>query len=147
LARLAKAQADDRVVLDNQWIILGEYGHKLDPSKRPPSAGSKFLKWLLVNFANDRFVSRVNLSPIDADQRRFKEFPPDRTLEDLVDPSDRKFVAASFSHPEKPPILQATDSKWLDWEAALGRHGIRLEVLCRCELEAIRRRQLAVSGT
>ncbi|MGA2556623.1 MAG: hypothetical protein ABSG04_10175, partial [Verrucomicrobiota bacterium] len=93
LARLEKAQADDRVVLDNQWIILGEYGHKLDPSKRPPSAGSKFLKWLLVNLANDRHVSLVKLSPLDKDLTRFKEFPPDRALEDLVDRSDRKFVA------------------------------------------------------
>jgi hypothetical protein len=141
LSRLEKAKASERVVLDNQRIILSEYGHKLDASKRPPSAGSAFLKWLCVNLANDRYVSLVNLSPLDTGKTKFKEFPLDRALEDLVDPSDRKFMAAAFTHPEKPPILESADSKWLGWEADLKRHGIKLEVLCRCELEAIRSRK------
>jgi len=72
---------------------------------------------------------------------KFEEFPADQALEDDFDPDDRKFVAVANAHPEKPPILEAADSKWLGWEAKLALHGIRLEFLCRDELEAIRERK------
>lgn len=139
--RLEKARASELVVLDVQRIILDEYGNKLNPSKRPPSAGSAFFKWLLENQCNPRHTSNVNLTPLDRERTRFTEFPPDSALEAAFDKSDRKFVAAANAHPDEPPILEATDSKWLGWEAALKRHGIQLEVLCRCELESIRRRK------
>jgi len=57
------------------------------------------------------------------------------------DPSDRKFIAVANAHTEKPPILECADSKWLGWEKKLGAHGIRIEVLCRDELEVIRKRK------
>ena len=54
LNRLENAQACEQVVLDHQRMILNEYGNKLNPSKRPPSPGSAFLKWLLVNQCNQQ---------------------------------------------------------------------------------------------
>ena len=86
-------------------------------------------------------MSPVTITPLDQEQTQFAEFPPDAALEAAFDPADRKFVAAANAHPEKPPILESADSKWLGWEPALAAHGIRLEVLCRCELEAIRKRK------
>jgi hypothetical protein len=138
---LEKVQTNEQVVLDHQRIILNEYGNKLNPSKRPPSPGSAFLKWLLVNQCNPRHTAMVNLTPLDGARTRFTEFPPDAALEAAFDPNDRKFASVAHAHPEKPPILESADSKWLGWEAALNRHGIRLEVLCRCELEIIWRRK------
>lgn len=141
--RLKTANEEELVVLDHQRIILEEYGHKLNLSKRPPSPGGAFLKWLLVNQYNPQHVAMVNLTALDREKTRFAEFPPDAALEAAFDPSDRKFVSAAYAHEDKdkPPILESSDTKWLGWEAELKRHGIRLEILCRCELEAIRRRK------
>lgn len=141
LNRLECVKANDQVVLDQQRVILGEYGRKLNPSKRPPSPGGAFLKWLLVNQCNPRHAAMVNLTLLDGDGTRFAEFPLDAALEAAFDPSDRKFAAASYAHPDKPPILESADSKWLSWETGLQRHGIRLDILCRCELEAIWKRK------
>lgn len=141
LNRLENAQAREQVVLDHQRMILNEYGNKLNPSRRPPSPGSAFLKWLLVNQGNSLHTAMINLTPLDKEKTRFAEFPCDADLEAAFDPSDRKFVSAANAHSDKPPILESSDSKWLGWEPQLKRHGIELEVLCRCELEAIRKRK------
>lgn len=142
LEKLEQVRAGRCVVLDHGWIILGEYHNRLDPNMRPPSAGSAFLKWLLQVQAVSKHVSRVAITPRNPlTNTKFEEFPADQALEDDFDPDDRKFVAVANAHPEKPPILEAADSKWLGWEAKLALHGIRLEFLCRDELEAIRERK------
>lgn len=146
LDRLEMTKCAERVVLDDRRLILEEYGHKLNPSKRPPSPGGLFLKWLLVNQSNPKHTACVPLTPLNPEQTRFKEFPPDPELEAAFDPSDRKFVAAAYSHPDKPPILESADSKWLGWEGKLKAHNLTLEVLCRCELEEIRRRKTGASS-
>ncbi|MHB8205526.1 MAG: hypothetical protein ACYDHG_17735 [Desulfomonilaceae bacterium] len=40
------------------------------------------------------------------------------------------FVAVAEAHPAKPPILQATDCKWLGWKNALEKEGIIVNFLC-----------------
>ena len=141
LNRLENVQANEQVVLDHQRMILNEYGNKLNPSRRPPSPGAAFLKWLLVNQCNPLHTTMVNLTPLDNERTRFAEFPSDAALEAAFDPADRKFVAVASVHSERPPILESADSKWLGWESHLHRHGIRLELLCRSELESIRNRR------
>ena len=140
LLRLEQAKATEQIVLDNKWIILGEYHRKLSPN-RAPTPGSAFLKWLLTVQGVAEHVSFVTITPLDKEQTRFKEFPPDTALEAAFDPADRKFIATANAHPEKPPVLECADSKWLGWEGRLVAHGIHLEVLCRCELETIRQRK------
>lgn len=140
LQRLQLAKATEQIVLDGKWIILGEYHNKLSPN-RAPTPGSAFLKWLLTVQGDAKHVSFVTITPLNEDPTRFAEFPPDEALESEFDPADRKFVAAANAHPEKPPVLECADSKWLGWEQQLASHGIRLEVLCRCELKAIRQRK------
>ena len=66
----------------------------------------------------------------------FESFPNNRGLS-TFDPSDRKFVAVANAHPNKPPILQAADSKWLDWEAPLAAHGLRVDFLCPDDIKRI----------
>jgi hypothetical protein len=87
---------------------------------------------------SDAHVASVDLTPTNAEQTDFVEFPDDEELRADFDPADRKFVAASNAHPDKPPIIESADSKWLGWEERLAEHGITLEFLCQDELEAIR---------
>ena len=140
LSRLERVKSHEQVVLDRAWIILGEYHNKLSPN-HSPTPGSAFLKWLLQVQGVAKHVSQVKITPKNGDQTLFVEFPPDQELEKAFDPADRKFIAASNAHPEKPPVLQSADSKWLAWEKKLAAYGIRLEILCRCELEAIHKRK------
>ena len=125
---LEKLKQRGVVVIDDEYHLLGEYLHKVDVT-RGKQAGAAFLKWLLQNRANTRRVEKVHIT--QTAENRFDEFPADPALEDF-DPSDRKFVAVANAHPEKPPIWQAADSKWLDWWPALQTHDIRVEFLPSC---------------
>jgi hypothetical protein len=75
----------------------------------------------------------VKITPRPEDKTDFDEVPAPLELEDgdHIDPSDRMFLAVAAAHPEHPPIVQATDSKWIGWEAELAKHGIAIEWLCR----------------
>ncbi|MEI8374400.1 MAG: hypothetical protein WCJ35_16370 [Planctomycetota bacterium] len=138
--RLEKVQSDEQVVLDRSWLILGEYGNRLD-ANRQPTPGSAFLKWLLQRKMMPQHVCFVTITAMNEEKTIFTEFPSDAVLLEDFDPADRKFVAVANAHGEKPPILQSADCKWLGWESRLASHGIRLEVLCRDELESIRIRK------
>jgi len=138
--RLQAVQANEQVVLDDGWHILGEYQHKLDANKSP-TPGSAFVKWLLQRQGMAKHVSWVSITPTNSELTTFAEFPQDASLEASFDPADRKFVATANAHPEKPPILESADSKWLGWEERLAFHGISVEILCREELQAIRARK------
>ena len=86
-----------------------------------------FIKWILQNRANSARCNLVRIEPHDG--RGFESFPDEPRLS-AFDGADRKFVAVSAAHAEHPPILQATDSKWLDWLEALKDHGIEVLLLC-----------------
>ena len=145
IERLERARDGETVVVDRQFLILGEYQNKLNPNRRPPGPGDGFVRYLLQNMANATRVAPVDLTPTNDAKTEFTEFPNDAELHRAFDPADRKFVAASNAHPNKPPILEAADSKWLGWEAQLLSLGIRVEFLCRQELETIRQRKSASS--
>lgn len=124
--RLLRIRQSEQVVVDDAFRILGEYQNKLDPD-RGKSVGEAFLKWLLQNQANRNRVHRITLTERAAND--YTEFP-DQALAAEFDPPDRKFVAVAHAHPNKPAVLQATDSKWLRWHARLQTHGVRVEFLC-----------------
>ncbi|MCY4541316.1 MAG: hypothetical protein OXB95_02810 [Rhodobacteraceae bacterium] len=124
-------------VIDTQGLILdagneiyGEYSHKLN--SWGPSIGDRFFKWVHdYRWMLDE-SQRVPINPKDD---TFVEFPSHRDLEDF-DISDRKFVAVANTHEEKPPILQATDSKWWGWKEALADVDIEVCFLCAEYVEA-----------
>ncbi len=123
--RLRQVQTNDILVLDEGWLILNEYMHKLHSSGQP-GVGDAFLKWVLTNKSNPRRCCWVHLTPQgDA----FAEFPGAPDL-DGFDVSDRKFVAAACAHPEHPAILNATDSDWWHYRDALQQHGVRVDFVC-----------------
>lgn len=124
--RLLTMERSGIVVIDDGYRILGEYQNKtrLNP---PKGVGDVFLKWLLRHAGNAARVEQVPLTELPTGF--FAEFP-DAVLQKDFDPPDRKFAAVAHAHPERPPIWQAADSKWLDWWPALLAKGVQVEFLC-----------------
>lgn len=124
--RLQAMEKSGVTVIDDGYRILTEYQHKtsLNP---PKGVGDVFLKFLLRNTGNPTRVEQVSLTELA--QNEFAEFP-DPALQPVFDASDRMFVAVAHAHPDKPPVWQAADSKWLDWWPALQAQGVTVEFLC-----------------
>lgn len=123
--KLLWAQQYGVVVIDDAYRIISEYCNK--PDINGTRTGDAFLKWLLQNQSN---TDRVHQVPInETDPGHFAEFP-DQALQPSFDVSDRKFPAVANAHEKKPPILQATDCKWLNWWLALRAMDIRVEFVC-----------------
>ncbi|HBT77559.1 MAG TPA: hypothetical protein DEB39_11710 [Planctomycetaceae bacterium] len=114
------------LILDEQEEIFEEYLNQLNSSGQP-GLGDAFMKWVCAHRFTDGKCERV---PINKDRREktYDEFPIHEGLKDF-DPSDRKFVAVANAHPEKPPILEGTDSKWWGWKDALADVGIAVVFL------------------
>lgn len=124
--RLQTMQAGGTVVIDDGYRIVGEYLHKSRPNAQK-GAGDVFLKWLLQNTSNSGRVDSVSLTELAPNH--YAEFP-DPALAPQFDAPDRKFAAVAHAHPDKPPVWQAADSKWLDWWPALAAKGVRVDFLC-----------------
>lgn len=120
------------LVLDNRWIILREYMQNL--RSNGADVGDRFLGWLLAN--KDERCDLVAITPIDDSENEFQEFPDDSAL-DGFDPDDRKFIAVACAHPEKPPILQAVDSQWLDFRNAFRQNSVTVEFICEDDIQRL----------
>jgi hypothetical protein len=140
--RLQAVMVGGRIAIDDGYRILREYQHKTTPSagKRP---GDAFVKWLLRNNANAARCVQVSL--VEHAERGFESFPDDHRLADF-DPPDRKFVAVAHAHPDKPPIAQASDSKWLDWAPALKHHGVIVDFLCPSDIQGFDDKKKGLKG-
>lgn len=123
---LQKIQVQHVLVLDNGWHILNEYKHKVNPSGQP-GVGDAFLKWVITNQYNPQCCEQVPITPIGDDN--FAEFPKTPELQKF-DRSDRKFVAVALTHPAKPPIYNAVDSDWREFQEHLTQAGVSVEFLC-----------------
>ena len=93
------------LVIDDGDEIFNEYRGQL-AMQGQPGIGDIFMKWVHDNSWNPDKVKRVSITPSNSS---YEEFPEHDGLVDF-DNSDRKFVAVANAHPDKPPILQATDS-------------------------------------
>ena len=115
------------LVIDEIGEIFEEYSRYLS-FKGAPGLGDKFMKWVHdFQWAPDK-VTRI---PIHRLNGTYKEFPEHDGLKNF-DIHDRKFVAVANEHSDtqKPPIFQATDSKWWAWKDALSEVGITVRFLC-----------------
>lgn len=113
------------LVLDDGGEIFGEYIANLY-LKGQPGVGDAFAKWVNDNQWNTRKVDRVSIT---GNNYSYDEFPEHDGLTKFHH-SDRKFIAVANAHPEKPPVFQATDSKWWEWKDALAEVGITVLFLC-----------------
>ncbi|MCB0534792.1 MAG: hypothetical protein KDD14_21485 [Saprospiraceae bacterium] len=129
-----------KLVIDGQYQVLGEYQHKLNP-KGMPGIGDRFLRWVLTNQTNPNRIKQVNITPQPPSEYAFAEFP--ETLEPVgIDNSDKKFIALAKANQGAAPIVQAADSKWIGWVAALQKEGIEVEFPCYQELQEIFQRKM-----
>lgn len=125
----------ERFAIDDGFLIIKEYQKKLRQDQ--PGVGNEFLKWVLTNYANPARCDRIPIRPRVTDEPNppedYEQFP---SAEDLryFDPPDRKFVAVAATHSERPPILQAMDSKWLGWYQALRAAGVRVRFVCYADV-------------
>lgn len=113
------------LVIDSGDEIFNEYRGNLSMSGQP-GIGDQFMKWVHDNrwkFPDEDRVATTR------NNGSYKEFPHHAGLSDF-DPSDKKFISVANSHPQKPPVLEATDSKWWGWKDALMEVGITVNFLC-----------------
>ncbi|RJR40670.1 MAG: hypothetical protein C4576_20015 [Desulfobacteraceae bacterium] len=113
------------LVMDYGDEIFYEYRQNLS-MKGQPGVGDRFMKWVHDHRWKLPDVDRVRIT---RNGDSYNEFPNHAGLIQF-DNSDRKFVAVANAHPNKPPILQATDSKWWGWKDALAEVGITVHFLC-----------------
>jgi hypothetical protein len=114
-----------RLIIDAGDEIFDEYRQQLS-MKAQPGVGDRFMKWVHDNRWSLPDGQRVIIT---RNGDSYDGFPTHDDLNDF-DGSDRKFVAVANVHAEKPPILQATDSKWWGWKDALAQVGISVRFLC-----------------
>ena len=129
-------RGETKLVIDADWIILDEYSRNLSESGKP-GTGDRFLAWSLRNRTNSEQCEWVSVTPIANLENEFEEFPKDSELANF-DPDDLIFVAVAHEHPQKPPILQAVDSQWLDFRDALLQHGVRVQFICEDDIQRLR---------
>ncbi|MCC6551753.1 MAG: hypothetical protein IT372_01870 [Polyangiaceae bacterium] len=120
------------LVLDDGDRILDEYMSQLCLSGQP-TVGDAFLKWVFSNQAVEGSCEKVQITAISEEEQIFQEFPTDPALA-AFDRSDRKFVAVACAHPARPAILEATDTKWVDWSVPLSRAGVDVRFVCYHEI-------------
>ena len=113
------------LVIDAGDEIFDEYRQQLS-MKGQPGVGDRFMKWVHDHRWDAAKVTQVQIA---RNGDSYDEFPDHVGLKNF-DPSDRKFVAVANAHSEKPPIMQATDSKWWGWKNALAGVGITVHFLC-----------------
>ena len=125
-------RGEEKLVLDNRWVILREYMQNL--RSNGADVGDRFLGWILAN--KDRLCDLVPITPVDGAENEFEEFPDDPALNDF-DPDDRKFIAIAIAHSERPPILQAVDSGWWDFRDAFRRNGVTVAFICEADIQRL----------
>jgi len=124
--KLIQIQSEQRTLLDDKMLIMGEYRRNLSQSGQP-GVGDAFFKWLWENQANEQHCRTVPLT-VHAD-RGFVEFPDDARLSSF-DLSDRKFVAVALASGTDPQVLNASDTDWWHDRQTLAEHGIQIVFLC-----------------
>lgn len=114
-----------KIVLDLEGEIQGEYHRNLN-LRGQPGVGDRF--YLAVINSAPRLVERVSLPK--QGNGEYDDFPNDPAL-NLFHQDDRKFAA--LSRKERIPVVNATDSDWVNYKGALERNGVSIKFICGCD--------------
>jgi hypothetical protein len=116
------------LLLDDQFLILGEYMNNL-PTDGQPGVGAEFLMWALTNQKHPSRCEITHITKTNSSDVSFVEFPDDPALTGF-DPSDRKFIAVAAAACPIPEVWQALDGKWRNFATCLKSHGIVVIFFC-----------------
>jgi hypothetical protein len=116
------------VCIDSGSRFFNEYFRHANRSGEP-GLGDAFVKWLWERQAHPLHCERVEITPKPEDPDAFVEFPDDPELSGFHC-DDRKFVAVALGSRYQPAILNATDTDWWHFKAALEKHKISVRFLC-----------------
>lgn len=105
------------IAVDDQHLIFGEYFRLLSQQSAPFDLLTRLIR-------QERVLTRK------IDVYEGVAVLPDALERIVHDRNDRKFVAVTLAFSTPPPIVNATDSDWADWERALQDHGIEVLQLC-----------------
>jgi hypothetical protein len=128
---LNRLVAEGRIVIDDAWEILGEYGRNLSPSGQP-GPGDAFYRWVLTNQANPHRLRFVHVTPHPS--RGYEAFPD---ALDAFDPDDRIFVAVALVAGPNTEMWCALDTDWWHHRGALGASDVNLVLLCPEEVKRL----------
>lgn len=115
---------ESRLVLDDEGRILKEY-RNAETIREEPNLAKIFYLWAYQNQAAD-IEDFVHLDEKQNDE--FDPYPADKELSEF-DPPDRKYIALAYKHEKKPPIVEASDSKWWGIRDNLKKFGIDVEFI------------------
>lgn len=110
------------VLLDSDGRIQDEYRRHLNP-RGQPGVGNRFYQVVLQSAPH--LVERIDL-PRHADGE-YADMPPS-LIEAGFDPSDRKFAA--MARQQGVPVVNATDSDWIEHAVMLAAENIEVRHLC-----------------
>jgi hypothetical protein len=113
------------ILLDMAGEIQIEYHRYLNP-RGQPGVGDRFYQ-AVINSA-PRLVERIDLQK--RDDGEYADLPQ-ALIDAGFDPSDRKFAA--LANLEQVPVINATDSDWVEHRVTLEGNGIALKFLCGCD--------------
>ena len=126
---LAVERGSLRLVLDARGTIFDEYLSQLSLAGQP-GAGDLFMRWVHTNRYNPARCELVEVTETaGSGWRVFEEVPDDPDLEGF-DSDDQVFVAVSRGCKARPPVLNAVDSDWWDYERVLARNGVTVRFVC-----------------
>lgn len=113
------------VLVDLAGEIQAEYRTYFCPNGQP-GVGDRFYREVL-NSAPHR-IERIELPK--RDDGEYADLPQ-ALIGANFDPSDRKFAA--LAKREQVPVVNATDSDWLEHRARLDESAIHVKFLCGCD--------------
>lgn len=122
---LQEILVEGRIFLDVDGAIQAEYARHLH-AKGQPGVGDRFYQ--AVIHSAPHLIERVALP-----KRGDGEYAdlPQALIDARFDPSDRKFAA--LARREVLPVINATDSDWLEHRATLEDSRIAVRFLCGCD--------------
>lgn len=116
---------DRKLVLDLEHEIWNEYHNNVIQNS---NIGKIFFRWLYEYYPT--ILPQDHIKMTRNAEGQYITYPYDEETKSF-DENDKKFVALANAHPEKPPIIEGTDGKWLGYEAAFAKYGIHIEFLDR----------------
>ncbi len=125
-------EGSERVVIDDNWIILGEYINYLEDEDLTTNVrnGGHFLEWFIRNYENPEKCVQVHITPSE-DEIGFEELP---NAFSEFDSDDKKFITVAVvyenEHHQKATRLQSVDSQWYGSLEVFIENGLIIEFLC-----------------